>query len=194
MKKKKFRTTIIDGVVYVMRDDVFFPVNEKKSSRLNSWITLDQITKEFPEFYDKIEDIFSKKYNERAKSFATNIMNFLEMDGFLSWKQFDCIWRICETYEDYMAGVAKGFYRYGSVVNIQRNGISLTCGSGTPSLEKHLGRKTTDEEMDSLYTKLCGHRPLFSEELDEGLTVDYDDERRFFSASHQNQCDSAFIS
>lgn len=41
MKKKKFRTTIIDGVVYVMRDDVFFPVNEKKSSRLNSWITLD---------------------------------------------------------------------------------------------------------------------------------------------------------
>lgn len=177
--KRLYKT--VNDVTYVLKGDVYFPVTESKSSREKSWITLGQITSEFPEFFDKIEDIFSsdKSYNSRSKDYAESIMKFLELFGWLSWKQFDSIWRICSTYQAYLEGQERGYYKFGSVVAFQAKGLSFTSREhAIPEFR----RAMTDRQMDKLHEKLFGCRPRFEEEEVEGLSVAYRrDGSRFFA-------------
>jgi hypothetical protein len=172
----------IDGVVYLSFDGIYLPITEKPSSREKTWITLRQITDEFPEFFDKIEDIFASKspeYNSKAKDYSTSVMKFLELNSWISWKQFDSIWRICSTYEAYKQGKSRGYYSYGSVISIQKSGVTFTGRSNIiPLVEK----ATTDKEMDMLHTRIFGVPPRFEEEEIEGYSVAYDSNgTRFFA-------------
>lgn len=175
-------TKRIDGVVYMSFDGVYLPTTEKPSSRQNTWITLRQITDEFPEFFDKIEDIFASKspeYNKRAKDYATSVMGFLELNSWMSWKQFDSVWRICSTYEAYLQGNSRGYYSFGSVVSIQKSGVTFTARSQIiPLVEK----AATDREVDMLHKRIFGCPPRFEEEEVDGYSVAYDhDGSRFFA-------------
>jgi hypothetical protein len=173
---------IIDGVTYIFSKGIYIPIDEKASDRKNSWITLRQITLEYPEFFDKVEEIFTKtspSYNDKAKNYATSIMRFLELWEWISWKQFDSIWRISSTYEDFIQGKNQGFYKFGSVVSIQSHGLSFTSRE---HVIPEFSRITTDREMDTWHEKLFGHRPHFEEEEVEGLSVSYrKDGSRFFA-------------
>lgn len=173
----------VDGIVYKLSDGVYLPITEQKSTRQCSWITLRQITDEFPEFFDKIEDIFAKKnpsYSDLAKNFGESIMTFLDLWGFLTWKQFDSVWRMSNTYDDYIAGKERGYYRYGSVVSINHRGVSFTIGSGEGTIDKHYF--TTDREMDMWHKRLFGFPPEFEEEAEDGYSVAYrSDGSRYFA-------------
>jgi len=175
-------TKRIDGVDYMSFDGVYLPTTEKPSSRQKNWITLRQITDEFPEFFDKIEDIFASKspeYNKRTKDYATSVMEFLELNTWMSWKQFDSVWRICSTYEAYLQGKSRGYYSFGSVVSIQKSGVTFTARSQIiPLVEK----AATDSEVDMLHKRIFGCPPRFEEEEVDGYSVAYDrDGNRFFA-------------
>ena len=171
----------IRGIVYEERDGVWFPINEACSSRLNSWITLNQITQEFPEFFEKIEDIFTQDapaYSEKAKSFAYSIMEYLEKWNWLSWKQFDSIICMCDTYQAFLEGKQSGYYSYGSIVACKTQGLSFVTKKSLVNFSK---LENTDRYMDNLYKQIFGHKPMFYEEAEEGYTVDYDkDGKRVF--------------
>src|SRR4029079_8513382 len=101
----------IDGEVYVLKGDIYVLFKELPSSRQKSWITFQQISLEYPEFLDKIAEVlFSGDYDERSKEFVRSLLFFLDVDGFLSWKQFDSVFRICTTYKEYLRKKKNGTF------------------------------------------------------------------------------------
>ena len=175
----KYRIKVIDENIYLKKEDIFFLFREKKSTRKVSWITLNQITKEYPDFFDKIEEIFiisNPCYNDKSKKYATSIMEYIELFGFISWKQFDSIWDICRTYNDYIEGKDKGYYIYGSVLSLRSKNVKLSINKNyldNPFL--FTGIKLTDKDLDRITSKLFGSRSL-AEEDEEGLALAYDND------------------
>ena len=195
--KKKYRIKLVNDSVYYKKNGIFILGIECKSSRKNSWISLRQITKEYPEFFDKIDDIFTQTnptYYYRAKNFAYSICEFLELFGFLSWKQFDSIWGISSTYNDYISGKERGYYRYGSVVSISKNRVHFTSNiKYVDTIIFPDVKNMTDQQMDLLHKQITGERVYYPEEYDEGLVLSYDkDGGRFFSLPTDEDCDNAW--
>lgn len=168
---------VVDGVDYELRDGVWLPVNEKNSTRTKSWITFWQIALEFPETIDKIAEIINDPvYNDHARSYARNILDYLALYRFLSWKQFDSIWKIVRTKAEYFSqkNSPTKIYQYKSVVNVNRASLSFTFRK-TDSLAKEKSFDyMTDKELDNFYYRIFGHKPIFEEEIEEGFTVQYD--------------------
>jgi len=175
----KYRIKVINESIYIKNGDTFLLFREKSSTRKVSWITLNQITKEYPDFFDKIEEIFTlsnPSYNDKSKKYATSIMEYIELFGFISWKQFDSIWSICRTYNDYIEGKNKGHYNYGSILSLRSKNVNLTVNKNyldNPFL--FTGKKLTDKDLDRISTKLFGSRCM-AEEDEEGLALTYDED------------------
>lgn len=156
---------------------------ESTSSREKSWITIGQIDQEFPEFIDKLADIlYDKLYKERAKDYARSILTWLELWKFVSWKQFDSVWKICNTKEAWMSGQRDGFNMqiFRGVLNISTPKVTFTIREDHyPEMRKKL--KMTDRELDLFHKKVFGVMPMFGEE-EEGFAVKYrGDGSRYFT-------------
>jgi hypothetical protein len=193
----KYRVKVIDDNIYLKKGDIFLLFREKNSSRKVSWITLNQITKEYPDFFDKIEEIFTISnpcYNDRSKKYATSIMEYIELFGFISWKQFDSVWNICRTYNDYIEGKDKGYYTYGSVVSLRSKNVKLSLNKNYLNNQfLFTGKKLTDKDLDRISTQLFGSRCM-AEEDEEGLALTYDDDgNRCWSLPTSNESIYDFI-
>jgi hypothetical protein len=170
----------INGHRFVKENGIYHMKKEGPSSRRNSWITLDQTDKEYPEFIDKISEIlYYKEYNEKAKEFARSILVWLDLWGFVSWKQFDSIFGICKTYDEYKKALTNGtrIFRYRNVIMMKRAKVACTFRDTTriPSL-------STDREFDKFHEFLFGHPPVFEEEVEDGMTKCYrSDGSRYFA-------------
>ena len=180
----KYRIKVIEENIYLKKGDIFLLYKERNSSRKVGWITLNQMSKEYPDFFDKIEEIFTisnPSYNDKAKKYATSIMEYIELFGFISWKQFDSVWNICRTYKEFIEGKEKGYYSYGSVLSLRSENVNLTLNKdlvkivyGTGNTLFETGKKLTDKDLDRISTKLFGNRALAPAD-EEGLGLDYDD-------------------
>jgi hypothetical protein len=175
---------MINGSLFELgTDGVWALVKEGKSSREKSWITFHQIVLEFPETFDKIAEIINDPaYNDVVRKYARSILDYLSLWKFLSWKQFDSIWKIVKTKEEYFRekNQTTQIYQFRSVVNVRRGPLVFTYTDSKPYLDKI--RALTDKQMDRFYEKLFGCRPQFEEEIEDGLTVCYDkDGSRYFA-------------
>ena len=172
-----------------------------KSSRKKSWVTLEQIETEYPEFIRKIADILFKKekgdrkdknrkfaYYDKAQNYARSILEFLEDWDFISWKQYDSLMAIrpngvypyvymekVKIYgEFHYTNVAKDKLHF-TVPNMQVEEVKRNIGNGS------------DKEMDRFYKKIFGEQPYFSENFD-GYTTEYrNDGSRYFALPTGNE-------
>ena len=180
MNKKRFKR--IGEEIYVLYNGMYILFKEAPSSRLKSWITLDQISLEYPEFLDQIAEIlFSGEYGKRPKEFVRSILYFLELDRFISWAQFDSIFRICTTYKDYLEKVKSGTFmrQQGRLVSIKRNSVTLTHMSPRPI---SLDALSTDRAVDRFCENILGYPCMFEEELEGGMSRAYrSDGSRYFT-------------
>ena len=159
----------INGKIFGKRKgDIYRLIDEGLSSRRNSWITMRQIENEYPQFFNKISEILYYDFNDKAKDFARSILTFLELWGFISWKQFDSILSICRTYAEYKE--CDGVYTFQGMKTVKKCGISFTY---IDSRNFHLPYLWTDKNTDRLYERIFGHPPVFEEELEEGMEVAY---------------------
>jgi hypothetical protein len=171
----------IEGIRYKKNGNgIYFPIEEGLSTRRKSWITMYQIGNEYPEFIDKIAEVlYHKEYNAKAKDFARNVLNFLYLWQFVTWKQFDSILSICARYDDFKRAFDKGtgYFRTGELITFKRAKAACTVRyMGTiPVLD-------TDRSYDKFHEKMFGIPPLFEEEIEEGLVRKYrDDGSRYFA-------------
>jgi len=68
------------------------------SSRDRTYVTIDQIEEEFPDFIDKIEEIYTDSdYSSVSKNIAKGVCSQLEIWENISWKQFDMIMNMYKT-------------------------------------------------------------------------------------------------
>jgi hypothetical protein len=169
--------TLDNGATYKANkaNGVYHLHSEGVSSRRNSWITLSQIGIEYPEFIDKIADVlYYPKYNEKSKQYARSILTWLELWKFVSWKQFDSIFRICASYNEFKT--SDGIFRYNGVTSINKNSVSFTTKSAISNTE------WTDRATDRLHEHIFGFRPIFEEEIEDGMSLEYrSDGSRYFA-------------
>jgi len=168
---------------------------KKKSSRRKSWVTLDQIEDEYPEFTKKIADILfatdengDDKYYDKAQNYARSILEFLEDWDFISWKQYDSLMAIRPNGKyPYVYMEKVKIYGEHYYINIAKDKLHFTVPNITiQEVEKNIG-SGTDKEMDSFYKKIFGEQPYFSENL-EGFTTEYrDDGSRYFTLPTGNE-------
>lgn len=167
----------INGNLFKKKGNIFLLHKEGPSSRKNSWVTMSQIAIEYPEFIDKIADIlYYKEYDNKAKDFARNVLNFLHLWKFVSWKQFDSILSVCSSYESYKR-------KFESGTGTFLNGRLATYRRGSHSFTtiKLPSPPFTDREFDRLHEKLFGQAPYFEEEIEDGMEVAYrSDGSRYF--------------
>lgn len=150
-----------------MNNNIITNLPYVKSSRQRSWITLEQIDKEYPEIIIKLSEIlFTDKYGDSFKKFARDVIDFLVDWEYLSWKQFDSVVRICKNYTDYINKIKSGTF-----VNKICNKYYYIRGGAFVVLDKYINIKT-DKQIDILQEKIFGHRTLFPEELD-GMELSY---------------------
>lgn len=180
---RKPRKIVGESVFELQDDGIWTLYKEGKSSREKSWITFEQIVLEFPETIDKISEIINDPvYNDVARGYARSILNYLSLWQFLSWKQFDSIWKIVRTKEEYFRekNQTTQIYRYSHVVNVRRGPLVFTYVDSNP--EMNAIRNLTDKQLDQMYTRIFGCRPQFEEESEDGLTLKYDRSgKRYFA-------------
>lgn len=167
----------IGDIYYKEEDGVVVPtLNLEKSSREHTWITHSQIALEYPEAIELMGNIlYDKIYNEKAKNFVRSLLFFLETDGHLSWKQFDSIFFIFKTYEEYKAHIKDGtLMRRGHRLLAVRRGPLSFVGNITQIDPGVIGELRTDRQLDGLYRKIFGHEPVFAEQLDDDGDGMYD--------------------
>ena len=65
----KYRIKVIEENIYLKKGDIFLLYKERNSSRKVGWITLNQMSKEYPDFFDKI-DTYKTRYftSDRTKA------------------------------------------------------------------------------------------------------------------------------
>lgn len=167
------------GTPCTVTDGVCYPVGIRPSSRKNSFITLDQIDREYPEIINKISEVlYYDDYTKEAKDYVRSLLDFMLDHDFLSWKQFDSVVAICRYREEYYRSLRNGtrVFTYSNVVTIKRGPVGFTFRSEEVPDEIY-----TDYDFDSLYERVFGFPPVFEEELN-GYRVDYrDDGSRFFA-------------
>jgi hypothetical protein len=177
---------IVNQSKYIKKGTIWVLLEEGPSSRNNSWITINQIGNEYPEFIDKISDVlFDSIYTESVKNYARSILTFLELFQWVSWKQFDSIMRICATKDEYFKSLKDGtqMVKYKGILTVKRNNVSFTVS------EPHLRmvRPTefdvrSDKSIDKLHLKLFGSPPRFQECEEYGMNVEYRrDGSRYFA-------------
>ncbi len=151
-------------------------LNLEKSSREHTWITHSQIALEYPEAINLMGDIlYDKMYDERAKNFVRSLLFFLETDGHLSWKQFDSIFFIFKTYEEYKAHIKDGtLIRKGHRLIAVRRGALQFVGNVTHIPGDFIRTLSTDKQTDMLYKMIFGHEPVFADQLDDDGEPVYD--------------------
>lgn len=176
-------TKIVDDCIYIRKKGIYYPYKEAVSSRKHSWITFQQISLEYPQFLNKIADIlFCSNYDEKAKDYTRNILVWLENWQFVSWKQFDSIFRICESYREYKASIKQGtsVLKYQGITSIRRGNFGFTYVSKNgETIPLDL---STDKSVDKLCEVVFGSVPFFEEEIEEGMEKHYrSDGSRYFS-------------
>src|SRR6187551_1368662 len=122
-KKKKPPYKTIGEYTFILKGDIYVPYLDAPSSRKENWITLQRIAWEFPQFFHKIGDIlFTDRYDERAKDYIRSILFFLDVDRFISWKQFDSVFRICSSYREFLSKIQEKTFinRERGVVSVMR--------------------------------------------------------------------------
>ena len=172
----------------IVKDGIRYPVKEKKSSRKKSWITLNQIMDEYPEFWDKLLDIlFSKgdeQYWHKSIDYAKSILDFICDWEWISWKQFDSIMMIVNNKEKYNQSYIdrnRRMTRYKDMVAYKGNSVGFTFIDRDGELANLIKYSKTDKDIDKLHEKIFGHRPMFEEEI-AGYSISYrEDGSRFFS-------------
>ena len=166
--------------------DIWRILEENPSTRKKSWITDEQILTEYGSaFIEKVVDIqTSKNVNYNTKKFVTTIFNFLIDHGFLTWKQFDNVMLVTNTYDEYIKN-KKGNYILAINKNILtvkelNNNRTFSINTMGINLNQYLDNPT-DKALDSLFTEYFNESPYFQEE-EEGYDRDYDDggNRMFF--------------
>lgn len=167
---------IVNGSVFVKKKEMWVLHKEAPSSRKNSWITFDQICKEYPEFIDKLCDIVTcPQYPSKAREFARSIMDYLLLWKFVSWKQFDSIMLTLPSYEEYKKSLIgkSQVVKNRNATSVRRGGVSFTYLS-KKDIYLNYEDLSTDRGIDKLCTTIFGHPPVFEEEVEEGLVRDYD--------------------
>lgn len=172
-----------------------WPYPSKVSSRTRSWITIDEIDNEFPEFVDKLADIvFDDRYPNNMKDYARSILEFLDDWKWVSWKQFDAIIRITSFKKDGFKHYHKNgdltIVKYGELVTIRKNIVSFTYRPEDPDyIFSNISNRSrvSDKQMDNLHKRIFGTRPIFEEEYNDGCEVNYrEDGSRYFSMPSGN--------
>ena len=70
---------IVNGSVFIKKKSMWVLYKEAPSSRKNSWITFEQICKEYPEFIDKLCDIVTcPQYQKKGREFAKSILDYIK--------------------------------------------------------------------------------------------------------------------
>lgn len=162
----------IEDVYYEIKDGVLCPVlNLTKSSREHTWVTFEQIALEYPEAIEMMAFVlYKKEYNTKSKDFVRSLLFFLEVDQHLSWKQFDSIFFLFESYDAY-----KNAYNKGTVLRKSGNLIAAKRGKhsfvGRIDIVNNVGPIATDKQFDSLYCRIFGHQPVFEEQFDDGEPI-----------------------
>jgi hypothetical protein len=166
---------IVNGSVFVKKKEMWVLYKEAPSSRRNSWITFDQICKEYPEFIDKLCDIVTcPQYPSKAREFARSIMDYVLLWKFVSWKQFDSIMLTLPSYEEYKKSLIgkTQLVNYGRTTSIRRGIVSFTYISRA-DLFFNFSDLQTDKGIDKLSTLIFGEPPRFEEEEIDGLVRSY---------------------
>jgi hypothetical protein len=167
----------IGDIYYERKDGVMCPIlNLTKSSREHTWVTHEQIALEYPEAITLMGNILhDKHYDERAKNFVRSLLFFLSTDGHLSWKQFDSIFFIFESYDAYKAHIKDGtLVRNGhNLVAVRRGALSFV-GNVTHLRHEDIGPLRTDRDVDRLYKRIFGTEPTFPDMYNDDGDVDYD--------------------
>lgn len=158
---------------------------EGSSSRRNSWITLGQIGNEYPEFLDKIADVlYIPSYNSKSKEYVHSILSWLELWKFVSWKQFDSVFRIIDGWEKYKNSVRNGVQLVHSqgITSLKRGNVAYTYRGEAPNVDKW-----SDKATDLLHECIFGFPPMFEEEEQDGMERQYDkDGNRWFALPNPN--------
>lgn len=165
-----------------------WPYPSQNSSRMRTWITIDEICNEYPEFIDKVSDIiFDSDYPENMQNYGKTVAQFLSDNDWVSWKQFDSILRI----SNFKKNGWKYFYKNGDViivengqlVTVKKNRVSFTFREKSSNrLKSTINNTLTDKELDKLYIRIFGHSPVFYETHEEGYEMCYDKEgSRYFT-------------
>ena len=81
----------INGIIYELEDGVWLPKRYGKATRLRNTLSLTQLAWEYPEFIDRLAYIIFSSKDTRTLSFARSILDYLSLNQYISWKQFDSI-------------------------------------------------------------------------------------------------------
>lgn len=200
----------IGDIYYEEKDGVKLPIlNLTKSTREHTWITLEQIALEYPEAIDMMAFILfanhggknkAPVYPERAKDFIRSLLFFLETDNHLSWKQFDSIFFLFESYDAYKNATRGGttIRKRGDLVAAKRGKMSFVGRLTVIEHDSYLPNLNTDRGMDLLYKRIFGHEPIFAEQFDDDgepiFDVGYrDDGSRYFSMPTQESLEADMV-
>lgn len=158
------------------------------SSRTKTWITHEQIALEYPEAINMMAFVLAQKeYPDRAKDFVRSLLFFLETDQHLSWKQFDSIFFLFNSFDEYKSATKNGttIRKSGNLIAAKRGGMSyvgrVTFIPATAS--EYL---STDRGFDNLHRRIFGSEPVFPERFDDDgepcMSLNYrDDGSRYFT-------------
>ena len=86
-------TKIVCGNIYRLNDGVWL-LHKELPNREKGYITLTQLEEQHPEFINKLSDIIFDAMTERDKNFARSVLEFLRINQYVSWKQFDSILKV----------------------------------------------------------------------------------------------------
>lgn len=86
-------TKIVCGNIYKLEDGVWL-LHKALPSREKGYLTLSQLEEYHPEFINHISNIIFDAMTERDKDFARSVLEFLRINQYVSWRQFDSILKV----------------------------------------------------------------------------------------------------